>query len=192
MPSSEIYEPSDDSFFLSDILKKEIPKLLNKDINLRFLEIGCGSGIQLQTALKSGIKKENIFSCDINPDAVEYCGKLEFNCTYSDLFSTFKGGVIVRGTLVPHKFDVIVFNPPYLPMDKREPKTSQLATTGGKKGGEIINRFLRQAKKHLIKDGRIILLVSSLTKGLDFDGYKKKILAEKKLFFEKLIGLELS
>ncbi len=177
----EIYEPSDDSFLLLDVLKKIIPQVLNQNKNFKFLEIGCGSGIQLQTALKAGIKKENIFSCDLNPEAVKYCKKLGFKCALSNLFKNIKG-----------KYDMIVFNPPYLPEDKREPSSSQLATTGGKKGGEIINEFLRQAKKHLTNDGRIILVISSLTQGLDFDNYKKKILGEKRLFFEKLIVLELS
>lgn len=180
MPDFEIYEPAEDSFFLSDILKKIIPKLLDKKSDLKFLEIGSGSGIQLQTASDSGIKKENIFSCDVNEDAVKECRNLGFNCIKSNLFKNIKG-----------KYDIIVFNPPYLPIDTREPASSRLSTTGGKKGGEIISRFLKQAKNHLNKDGKIILLISSLTKKIDFEGYKKKILANKKIFFEKLIIFEL-
>ncbi len=177
----EIYEPSDDSFLLLDVLKKIIPQVLNQNKNFKFLEIGCGSGIQLQTALKAGIKKENIFSCDLNPEAVKYCKKLGFKCALSNLFKNIKG-----------KYDMIVFNPPYLPEDKREPDSSIISTTGGKKGGEIINKFLRQAKRHLTKKGKIILLISSLTKGINFENYEKKILGEKKLFFEELIIFELS
>ena len=44
------------------------------------------------------------------------------------------------------KFDIVAFNPPYLPEDKREDKESQLTTTGGKKGNEITLRFLKKAK----------------------------------------------
>jgi release factor glutamine methyltransferase len=183
MPDFEIYEPAEDSFFLSDILKKIIPGLLDKKSDLKFLEIGSGSGIQLQTALDSGIKKENIFGTDVNHASVNQCKSLGFDVILSDLFSN-----INKNSL----FDIIVFNPPYLPLDKKEPVSSRLSTTGGKKGSEIINRFLKQAKNHLNKDGKIILLISSLTKGIDFKDYKKKILADKKIFLEKLTVMELS
>ncbi|MEK6761020.1 MAG: HemK2/MTQ2 family protein methyltransferase [Nanoarchaeota archaeon] len=175
-----IYSPEEDSFLLSKVLGKKIPIVLKKNPNAKFLEIGCGSGIQLKTALESGIKKENIFSCDINSMAVKHCKKIEFNCVKSNLFEKITG-----------KYEIVVFNPPYLPEDSREPKNSRIATTGGKNGGELTSEFLKQAKKHMMKNGRIFLVASSLTKGLDFAGYKKKKVAEEKLFFEKLSVFEL-
>lgn len=202
---NEIYSPEEDSYLLSEIIKNEVPKLLKKNKNLRFLEIGSGSGIQLETAEKSGVKKENIFSSDINPLAVKHCKNLGFNSLVSDLFKEFeKGGIIYegrlsegnhgcprRGTLVPLKYDLIIFNPPYLPLDSKEPKDSQIITTGGEKGSETINKFLKQAKKYLNKNGEIFLVISSLTKDTNFKDYKKKILIERKIFFEKLSVLEL-
>jgi release factor glutamine methyltransferase len=181
MVYQEIYPPSEDSYFMSEILERIIPNLLKKNSNIKFLEMGCGSGIQLQTASDCGIKKENIFGADINVNAVNHCKNLGFKCIHSNLFSAFKG-----------KFDLIVFNPPYLPDDKKEPADSKIATTGGKKGGELINKFLRQARKHLTDSGRIILLVSSLTKSIDFSGYNAEVLGTKKMFFEELKILELS
>ena len=177
----DIYSPEEDSYLLSSVLKKKIHHIVEKNPNAKLLEIGSGSGIQLETAFASGIKKKNIFSCDINPEAVKHCKNLGFNCVKSNLFEKIKG-----------KYEIIVFNPPYLPEDSREPKDSRMATTGGKDGGELTNKFLKQAKKRLAKNGRIFLLVSSLTKGLDFSDYRKKKLAEEKLFFEKLFVLEFS
>jgi len=176
-----IYEPEEDSYLLSEILKREIPKLLKKKENLSVLEIGCGSGIQLNSIFESGVNKKNIFGTDINSDAVKKCKSLGFNCIFSDLFSKVIG-----------KFDLIIFNPPYLPEDEKEPEDSKLITTGGKKGSEIINKFLKESKKHLKKNGKIFLLVSSLTKGIKFLGYKKKILGKKKIFFEELRVYELN
>lgn len=76
----EIYSPLEDSYFMSKILKRKLPKLLKKNKNLKVLEIGAGSGINLQTAENSGVKKENISSCDINPDAVfEYVKNQELH-----------------------------------------------------------------------------------------------------------------
>jgi release factor glutamine methyltransferase len=178
---SDIYEPAEDSFLLSEILKDRLPSLLNLNKDMNFLEIGAGSGIHLETASNLGVKKENILSCDIDKKAVDHCKILGFDCVKSDLFKNIKG-----------KFDLVIFNPPYLALDKREPRSSRTATTGGKKGSEIINKFLKQAKKHLKKDGKILLVTSSLTKDVDFGKYSKRQLGNEKLFFEELFVWELT
>jgi HemK-related putative methylase len=178
-----IYEPAEDSFLMSRILKEKIPFLLEKNPNLNFLEIGAGSGIHLETAKKSGINPENIFSSDIDKKSVSHCQLLGFNCINSDLFEK-----------IPKlKFDLIIFNPPYLPEDAREPKDSQTATTGGKKGNEIILKFLEQSKKFFSKNGKIFLITSSLAENIDFKklGYNAKEIGCEKLFFERLCIWEL-
>ena len=178
---------------MSRILKEQIPNLVKKDSNLKFLEVGAGSGIHLQTALNSGIKNENIFSSDIDKKAVSHCSALGFSCIHSDLFETFKGGGSVGGTLVPLKYDIIIFNPPYLPEDSREPQSSRKDTTAGKKGNEIIIRFLIQAKSHLNKNGKIFLITSSLSEDVNFKNlnYSAKEIGCEKLFFERLCIWEL-
>lgn len=167
---------------MSRILKEKIPLLLEKNSNLKFLEIGAGSGIHLQTADNLGIKKENIFSSDINKAAVSHCNSLGFSCINSDLFKNIDG-----------HFDIIIFNPPYLPEDAREPKNSKLNTTAGKKGNEIILRFLKEAKAHLKPRGKIFLITSSLSEEINFEklGYKAEEIGCEKLFFERLCIWEL-
>lgn len=172
-----IYQPSEDSYLLSDILKKEIPKLLEKNPNLIFLEIGAGSGIHLQTVLNLGVKKQNIFSSDINIESVQHCNLLGFNCIKSDLFKN-----------INRNFDIIIFNPPYLPEDKYDKEKDII---GGKNGSEVINRFLKQAKNYLKENGKIFLITSSLTRNINFNGYEKKLLGKEKLFFEELYLWEL-
>ncbi|MCA9487548.1 MAG: DUF2431 domain-containing protein [Nanoarchaeota archaeon] len=169
-----MYEPEEDSYLLSETLKKQI-----KNKKLKVLEIGIGSGIQLETLNELGVTA--IFGVDINKDAVKLCLKKGFNCAVSNLFSKVEG-----------KFDLIIFNPPYLPEDKREDEESKLATTSGEKGSELINKFLNQAEKYLSKKGKIFLLTSSLTKGINWKYWKKKKIAEKKLFFEKLFVWKLN
>jgi len=177
-----VYQPAEDSYLLTDILKRELPELISKNPDLRFLEIGAGSGIHLSTAEKAGIKKENIFSSDIDQDSVNHCNLLGYNCVNSDLFENING-----------KYDLIIFNPPYLPEDSKEPIDSKTATTGGKKGDEIILRFLEQAKNYLNKNGKIFLLASSLTPKINFKrlGYKSKDLDCERLFYEQLCVWEL-
>ena len=95
------------------------------------------------------------------------------------------------------KFDLIIFNPPYLPENKSEPKDSRLSTTAGKQGYELIIKFLRQGKSHLEKNGVILLLFSSLSKPNIIKkqakelGYKFKLIKKQRLFFEELYIYEL-
>jgi release factor glutamine methyltransferase len=174
-----IYSPDEDSFLMQEVLEKTITNLLKRNPNLKVLEIGVGSGILLMTSSNLGVK--NILGVDINSESVQYCKDLGLNVIKSNLFEK-----------VREKFDIIFFNPPYLPEEKLEDKESKLITTGGKKGSEIINKFLLESKKHLAKDGKIFLLVSSLTNGINWRTFKKKIIAKKKIFFEELIVWELT
>lgn len=171
-----IYPISEDSIFLAEKVKKFLKK--RKDIQeIQYLDMGTGSGFLAETALKCGIKKENILCVDINPEVIKYIKKKGFNVIKSDLFSKIKN----------KKFDLISFNAPYLPEHKYDKEKD---TTGGKNGDETAVKFLKQSKRYLTKNGKILLLISSLT---PFDKIKKfnlKIVAKKKLFFEELIVLE--
>ena len=169
-----IYEPGEDSYLMSDFLMKM--KIDNKQ---EILEIGSGSGVQAQTLIKKGVAFENLVLSDIDKDAVGHLKKNfpESKVVLSDLFSDIKG-----------KFDIIIFNPPYLPVSCFDDKKD---TTGGKKGSETINKFLCQAKKHLKKKGKVFLITSSLTRGIKWRSFDKKILSARKLFFERLYLWEL-
>lgn len=177
-----IYQPSDDSYLLTNVLKQKIPGLVKKNSKLRFLEIGVGSGFQLETLFSLDVKKNNILGSDINSEAVEHCNKLGFRTIRSDLFEN-----------INEKFDVIIFNPPYLPNDEKEPVKSKEATTSGKKGNEIIIKFLKQAKKHLSENGKIFLVTSSISANVNFGklGYGAKVVQSKKIFFEEISVWEL-
>lgn len=174
----EIYEPSDDSFFFAVFLKKYVRK--NKPTS--FLDVGCGSGI-LAKAIEKSFQKNKIICVDINPSAILATKLLGFKTIKSNLFSKISPS---------KKFDLITFNAPYLPEDKNEPKSSRLATTGGKNGDEVSIKFIKQAKKHLTENGKILLLISSLTPMEKINEFKPKIIARKKLFMEELKILEFS
>ncbi|MAG26682.1 hypothetical protein CMI47_14165 [Candidatus Pacearchaeota archaeon] len=167
-----VYQPAEDSYFLQVQVKK-----LSK--NKSVIDIGSGGGIQSLSALKSGAS--SVLATDIDPVSIKHLKSLNIPVLKSNLFEKIKG-----------KFDLIIFNPPYLPQDKCEPKESQKATTGGKRGDEIILKFLKQAQKHLNKNGSILLLLSSQTPTarifplITALGLHKKLLSKKKLFFETL------
>ena len=177
----EIYEPKEDSYFLSETIKDYLKDKLKY---IKILDMGSGSGIQAETCRNLGFK--DISSADINPDAIKLLKQMGFRSVHSNLFSKINKN---------KRFDLIIFNPPYLPEDKYDRKKD---TTGGKKGFEIILKFLKQAESHLNKKGEILLLISSFsspeiirkeTLGL---GYSMIQIASKKLFFEELFVYELS
>jgi methylase of polypeptide subunit release factors len=80
-----------------------------------------------------------------------------------------------------------------LPEDSREPRNSRINTTAGKKGDEIILRFLKEAKNYIKKNGKIFLITSSLSKDINFEklGYEAKEIGCERLFFERLCIWEL-
>ena len=173
----EVYYPREDSLLLAKVLEKE--DLANK----RILEIGCGSGFLSIFMAKS---KAAVTAVDISKDAVQATktnakrNNAEVTCLGSDLFSA-----------VNNKFDLIVFNPPYLPDESGDNTYS-----GGKTGREVIERFIKQAKKYMEKDGKILLLISSLTGDNETlslfhsCGFKTKIVAREKIPWEELMVIE--
>ena len=180
-----IYQPSDDSFMFVEFLEKYFLKLSKRDrSNLFYLDMGTGSGILLDVVSKF-LKKKNIFGADINPDSAKFVKKKGFKVFQSDLFSNIPK---------KQKFDLITFNAPYLPQDEEnlETQDSKLATTGGKKGDEISLKFISQAKPYLNKNGKIFLLISSLTPINKIKNSGFKIVVRKKIFFEELLILEFS
>ena len=176
-----MYFPSEDSFFFKDFLENYFKKIKkNKKEKIKILDMGSGSGILAEECSKF-IKKENILCADIQKESFDLLKKKGFNAIKSDLFKQINK---------KEKFDLIIFNAPYLPEDKREPKESSIETTGGKNGDEISLRFLRKAFNYLKKDGKIFLLVSSLTPLNRIKKYKYKIVAKKKIPFEELLILK--
>lgn len=173
-----LYEPREDSFLLAKSIEKYV-----KDKSV--LDMCTGTGIIASTALKNGAK--SVVAVDINPESISLCKSKGINAINSNLFENIKD-----------KFDVITCNPPYLPEDERENEDSALATTGGKNGDEFILEFLKEAKEHLNKEGIILLLVSSLTPQDRIDSllselkFKKEIISEENLEFEKLFVLKIS
>ena len=199
-----VYQPREDSYLMQETLinylknlrksienfekigatkfsKKNFAQISSGNRNhakfsISILDMGSGSGILILKCKELGFNR--LTAVDIDEETVNYLNKLKIKAIRSDLFSNIKG-----------KFDLIIFNPPYLPEDKREPKDSRIHTTAGKKGYELIINFLEQAKNYLKNSGKILLLFSSLSKPKIIKnkarelGYKTKLLNKKKLFF---------
>ncbi len=142
----EVYEPSEDSFLLAEAALAEI-----KDSE-KILEVGCGSGV-ISAVVKANTKA-TILGIDINPHAAKCTKENGVDAIIGDLLRCIKG-----------KFDMIVFNPPYLPTSEEERRGGWIdaALDGGHDGRRIIYRFLEDASNCLVENGRILMLLSSLT-----------------------------
>jgi len=171
----EIYQPAEDSLMFAEFLNQYLKS--NKIDS--YLDIGTGSGILAKTASKI-ISPKKITASDINPEAIINLKQQPFKTIKSNLFKQ-----------ISNSFDLITFNAPYLPLNPEEPKDSQVATTGGKRGDEISIKFLKQAKSHLNKNGKIFLLISSLTPQNKIKKlWPYTIVVKKKAFMEELLILE--
>ncbi|MFC1741984.1 HemK2/MTQ2 family protein methyltransferase [Nanoarchaeota archaeon] len=170
-----IYEPAEDSF----LIQKEVKRLAKGAV----LELGIGSGILAGTALKS-TRVKSLIGVDIKNVCVEHC-KQEIKdkrarFLQSDLFEN-----------VPKKkFDVIIFNPPYLPEQEGELWDLSANITGGKQGYEVIERFLANAADYLTDNGFILLLFSTITGKLTVESLIEQNLLEPEQLSKKAISFE--
>lgn len=141
----QVYQPAEDSFLLLKAAKSEVR------LSDRVLEIGVGSGY-VSTGLLSSCFL--LVATDKNPHAASIAHNAGVPVVRADL---------AAGLCNP--FDLILFNPPYLPTEPKERIDDwlELALDGGPSGRDVIIRFLQEIPSLLSPEGRVLLLISSLT-----------------------------
>jgi release factor glutamine methyltransferase len=176
-----VYEPAEDTFLLAE----------NLDIKRRdeVLEIGTGTGLITVVAAQ---KSKNVTATDINEDAVKCALKNTItNRTYN---VKLKQGNLFE-PVKDEKFDLILFNTPYLPTEENEKFDEEInaAWDGGADGRATIDKFLDEVKNHLNEGGRVQLVQSSLSDNektiqkLEELGFEANITAREKCFFEEIV-----
>lgn len=183
---SDVYEPAEDSFLFAE-------NLTVKD-NAKVLDMGTGCGILGIIAAK---KASKVLAVDINPSAVR-CAKENAKLNGMAEKMLFIQGDLFTSIRAEEKFDLILFNAPYLPSEPHESETwLELAWSGGADGRKIIDRFLREVSGRLKKGGRVLLLQSTLAnvektlKILEAKGFKTSLIAKADLpLFETIVLIE--
>ena len=175
-----VYIPAEDSYLLADNLEIKSGQSV--------LEIGTGSGIVAMYASKL---TDDITVTDINFDACLLAEKNfkdngieNIEILFGNLFEPVKN----------RKFDVILFNTPYLPTEDDEvlDDTINYAFDGGLNGRKVIDLFLNEVGDHL-NDGGIVQMIQSSLSGneetldrFDAMGFISEIKASEHFFFEDI------
>jgi len=151
----EVYEPAEDTFLLLEAIKIEK--------NDKVLEVGTGCGIIALECARRGAK---VVCTDSNSYAVKLAKRnFQENQFLLKEKVDFRKGSLFSVIKNDEKFDVIIFNPPYLPTKSGEQVGGwfDVAVNGGIDGLKIIEQFLNNVKKHLSKNGHGYFVYSSLS-----------------------------
>lgn len=183
---SNVYEPAEDSFLFAENLTVKEGEVI--------LDMGTGCGI---LGIVAASKASSVAAVDINPYAVR-CAKENAKLNgvadkmfliQGDLFAPIKAG---------EKFDLILFNAPYLPIELSEGQIwIEKAWAGGVNGRAVLDRFLHDFPVHLKDGGRVLLMQSTLAnpdktlKILAAKGFKTRVVTKRDLpFFETITLIE--
>ena len=204
-----VYPPSDDTYLIIDYLKKNVSENFFDGLPFttirNVLDMGTGTGIIalfLQEIKKYFSKfTTKIFASDISDAAIrcatlnERANNYKDSLTFitSDLFRKFPPNL-------QHSFDIIVFNPPYLPSISYKEndlirRSSDSNWDGGERGFEVFLEFIKQVKDFLNQEQKYyIYYISSsstdlnhLNDELETRGFQNSILNKRHIFFEDII-----
>jgi release factor glutamine methyltransferase len=186
---TDVYQPAEDSQLLADAVCERLSSDSDgSDGSERtVLEVGTGSGyVAGRIADETDAR---VIASDLNPHAVRQAREKGLEAVRADLVSPFSDGT----------FDVVAFNPPYLPTDPDNEWDDWMerALSGGEDGRAIIDPFLSSVGRVLAPDGSVYLLVSSLTdvdavvERAGEEGFSAAAVADHSFPFETLTVLEL-
>lgn len=143
----QVYQPEADTVLLLEAAMREVQP------GETVLEIGTGSGY----VARHVSTMTRCYATDINPHACRTARTQGVEVIRTDLASG-----------ICHKFDLVLFNPPYLPTSDGERMNDWLeyALDGGEDGRDAIRRFAGILSDIMSPYGRALLLISELT-GID-------------------------
>ena len=180
--SKDVYYPAEDTFLLAENLHVNHGDLV--------LDIGTGCGI---LAILAAEKARKVVAIDVNPQALR-CTQMNAKRNGVACKIETRLGNLFEPVMYEEKFNLILFNAPYLPSTEEEPNTwLDRAWEGGQFGRSIIDRFLSEVPNHITKKGKILLVQSTLSdiqgtlQKLEEQGLSARILAKEKVAFETIV-----
>jgi release factor glutamine methyltransferase len=144
---TDVYQPAEDSHLLAETAQEWVSD------DDRVLEVGTGSGV-VAASIATETAAEVVAS-DLNPHACQQAHERGLPAVRADLVAPFADGA----------FDVVAFNPPYLPTDPDVAGDDwmEVALSGGEDGRAVVEPFVDAIGRVLAPGGVALLLVSTLT-----------------------------
>jgi len=181
-----VYEPAEDSFLFAENLGVEK--------GAQVLDVGTGCGI---LGILAAEKAATVLAVDLNPYAIR-CAKENSALNNVDGKMAFMQADLLTAFDENARFDLILFNAPYLPAAEHEAETwIGRSWAGGVNGRQVIDRFISQTRLHLKTAGRVLLMQSTLAnveetiRKFGENKLKARVKAERNLpFFETLALIE--
>ena len=179
----DVYHPSDDSYLVIDYLdspefEELVKKLFELKKKVRILDMGCGTGLLgFCTVYKllstSKFESVHLLYTDINQKAIEVTKFLVNENFYhiKNLINFKKGSITFKyhvsdlfEVIPSQKFDIVLFNPPYLPQDEeiQKPKPIDNALYGGPEGISVLNTFFSNLKMFITEESHVFFIASTL------------------------------
>uniref|UniRef100_A0A7C4D6C1 Methyltransferase n=1 Tax=Staphylothermus marinus TaxID=2280 RepID=A0A7C4D6C1_STAMA len=183
-----VYEPSEDTWFLLDIIEKRLVGGKQRFVNC--IDLGCGTGVLGLYLLVNNIC-ERVFFIDSSFVALEN--------TFENILlnNVLNKSILINTDVADLKlinvFDLVVANPPYLPGKPSDLYDTALLT--GINGFETIVSFIETSYRLLRKHGLLYLVYSSLSRiNVVENTLNKKFKVinkfSKKFFLEELYVIE--
>ena len=171
----------------TEILARKAIDIINKN-NLKFaLDIGTGTGILACTIAKYTLSKST--ALDVSENALKIAEENIKNLGLSEKVKILKSNLFEN---VSEKYDLIVSNPPYIPLSEKATIQKEVTFdpdlalyTSDKKGLEFYEKISKEAKNHLNKNGYLLFEMGlgqseNIEQILENEGYKN-IQVEKDL-----------
>lgn len=172
----EVYDPAEDTFLLINSLDIFEGNFV--------LEIGTGCGL---IALECARIGANVVCTDVNPYSVDLA-KRNYNRNKHLIKGRFevREGYLFSPIKQNESFDVIIFNPPYLPTREDDLVGGSgwfdIATDGGFDGLKITSEFIDKLSNNLKQSGNAYFVYSNLS-----DIKKLKSIIKKRNFQFKIL-----
>jgi release factor glutamine methyltransferase len=142
---------------------EELVELLIAECGLRnaerIIDIGTGSGV-IAISLAMKFPGTKIYAVDISDDALALSGENASRLGVVARIQFVKADLLEK---VSERFDLIVANLPYIPMQDRQSLSREVlrdpeaALFGGERGDELVGKLIEQAPEHLQPNGLLAL-----------------------------------
>jgi release factor glutamine methyltransferase len=181
MPSSAPYGPAEDTWLLED-------SLMRVENVVRSAEVGCGTGY-----ITKILAEKSVEVVAIEKDAESaYLARENLRRVLSNVHIIIADGLSPIHTSA--KLDLIVSNPPYLPLDD---EFYDPAIHGGPTGVEVSEQLIKQALPFLERECQLYLISSSLSdqkrllETIRTHGLEIEVVSSRRIFFEEIACLRI-